>query len=163
MKKPAISFCLVLALASHNVAHADQVRDTIDQLDASLAKFGPAKTQGSDDVKGRLVPVLYFGDHMINNKYDVVDALQKANWATATVFVRDGAEFVRVSTNVLTPEHKRGIGTLLAHNVAYEALVKGAEYCGPIDVLGTLYEACYHPIKDKAGATIGASYIGYKK
>lgn len=163
MKHPAISICFFLAIASQNLAHADQASETIAQLDASLAKFGMARTQGVEEVKGRLVPSLFFGDHKINNQYDVVDALQKANWATATVFVKDGAEFVRVSTNVLTPDRKRGVGTLLAHNVAYEALLKGANYCGPIDVLGTPYDACYHPIKDRTGSTIGASYIGYKK
>lgn len=163
MKHPYILICMLLAVTFHNAARAGQASGTIAQLDASLAQFGQARTQGSEDVKGRIVPTLFFGDHKINNQYDVVDALQKANWATATVFVKDGAEFVRVSTNVLTPDRKRGVGTLLAHNVAYEALLKGAEYCGPIDVLGTPYEACYHPIKDRAGAIIGASYIGFKK
>jgi len=163
VKHPAISICFLLAIASQNLAHADQASETIAQLDASLAKFGMARTEGAEEVKGRLVPSLFFGDHKINNQYDVVDALQKANWATATVFVKDGAEFVRVSTNVLTPDHKRGVGTLLAHNVAYEALLKGTNYCGPIDVLGTPYEACYHPIKDRVGTIVGASYIGYKK
>lgn len=150
MKTPTIFICLALAVAAHSAAHADQAREAIGQLDAALVKFGAARIQGTEDVKGRIVPTLLFGDHKINNQYDVVDALQKANWATATVFVKDGAEFVRVSTNVLTPDHKRGVGTLLAHNVAYDALLKGAEYCGPIEVLGKSYDACYHPIKDRS-------------
>ena len=89
--------------------------------------------------------------------------MRKAHNATATVFVRDGDEFVRVSTNVLTPEGKRGVGTLLARNKAYETVVKGEMYCGPIDVLGTAFDACYNPIKDAAGKIIGVSYIGHKK
>ena len=74
--------------------------------------------------------------------------MRKAHNATATVFVKDGDEFVRVSTNVLTPEGKRGIGTQLARNKAYDAVSKGEQYCGPIDVLGTAFDACYNPIKD---------------
>ena len=99
----------------------------------------------------------------MNNNNDVVDAVRKAHDATATVFVKDGDEFVRVSTNVLTPEGKRGVGTQLAHNKAYEAVSKGQQYCGPIDVLGTAYDACYNPIKDSAGKLVGVSYIGHKK
>ncbi|WP_442775372.1 cache domain-containing protein [Sphaerotilus montanus] len=40
---------------------------------------------------------------------------------------------------------------------------KGGTYCGPIDVLGTPFDACYHPIKDAGGKIIGVSYIGHKK
>jgi hypothetical protein len=64
---------------------------------------------------------------------------------------------------VLTPEGKRGIGTPLARNKAYEALAKGQSYCGPIDVLGTAFDACYNPIKDASGKVIGSTYVGHKK
>lgn len=109
------------------------------------------------------MPALFFGERKINNNYDVVDAVRKTHNATATVFVKQGDEFVRVSTNVLTPEGKRGVGTQLARNAAYEAVSKGQQYCGPIDVLGTAFDACYNPIKDAGGKIIGASYIGHKK
>jgi Cache 3/Cache 2 fusion domain len=114
-------------------------------------------------VADKTVPALFFGERKINNNYDVVDAVRKAHSATATVFVKQGDEFVRVSTNVLTPEGKRGIGTQLARNKAYEAVIKGEQYCGPIDVLGTAFDACYNPIKDAGGKIIGVSYIGHKK
>jgi hypothetical protein len=64
---------------------------------------------------------------------------------------------------VLTPEGKRGIGTQLARNAADEAASKGKQYCGPIDVLGTAFDACYNPIRDATGKIIGVSYIGHKK
>ena len=44
-----------------------------------------------------------------------------------------------------------------------ETVIKGEMYCGPIDVLGTAFDACYNPIKDAAGKIIGVSYIGHKK
>ncbi len=64
---------------------------------------------------------------------------------------------MRVSTNVLTPEGKRGVGTALARNAAYAALSGGRQFCGPIDVLGTAFDACCKPIKDASGKVIGAS------
>lgn len=144
-------------------AHAQDPKATIADLDARLAKIGVPRIEGTEVVAGKPVPAIYFGERKINNNYDVVDAVRKAHSATATVFVKDGDEFVRVSTNVLTPEGKRGVGTQLARNAAYAAVSKGQQYCGPIDVLGTAFDACYSPIKDAGGKIIGVSYIGHKK
>lgn len=150
-------------LASAPAAHAADPKATIADLDARLAKMGAVKINGTDTVAGKAVPALFFGERKINNNYEVVDAIRKAHGATATVFVKDGEEFVRISTNVLTPEGKRGIGTTLARNKAYEALVKGQTYCGPIDVLGTAFDACYNPLKNAAGAVVAVTYVGHKK
>lgn len=152
--------CLVVTAAS---AQTVDPKATIADLDARLAKIGVPRLEGTDTAGEKTVPALYFGQRKINNNYDVVDAIRKAHQATATVFVKSGDEFVRVSTNVLTPEGKRGVGTQLARNAAYEAVSKGQQYCGPIDVLGTAFDACYNAIKDSTGAIIGASYIGHKK
>jgi hypothetical protein len=144
-------------------AQAQDPKATIADLDARLAKIGVPRIEGTEVVAGKPVPAIYFGERKINNNYDVVDAVRKAHSATATVFVKDGDEFVRVSTNVLTPEGKRGVGTQLARNAAYAAVSKGQQFCGPIDVLGTAFDACYNPIKDAGGKIIGVSYIGHKK
>lgn len=153
----------VMIAAFTTTAHAYDPKATIADLDARLAKIGAPKVNGTDKAGDKTVPAMFFGERKINNNYDVVDSVRKAHNATATVFVKHGDEFVRVSTNVLTPEGKRGVGTLLARNKAYEAVVKGESYCGPVDVLGTAFDACYHPIKDAAGKIIGLSYIGHKK
>ncbi len=157
------SIAAVLVCSAAWSAQAADPKATIADLDARLAKIGAPRLEGTDTVAGKAVPAIYFGERKINNNYDVVDAVRKAHGATATVFVKDGAEFVRVSTNVLTPEGKRGVGTQLARNAAYDAVSKGSSYCGPIDVLGTAFDACYNPIKDAGGKIIGVSYIGHKK
>lgn len=151
------------AIAVAGAAHAYDPKATIADLDGRLAKIGAPKIEGTDSVAGKTVPAIFYGARKINNNYDVVDAVRKAHDATATIFVKDGEEFVRVSTNVLTPEGKRGIGTQLARNKAYEAVSTGTQFCGPIDVLGTAFDACYNPIKDAGGKIIGATYIGHKK
>lgn len=144
-------------------AFAITPQETQAALDARLAKIGEAKLDGTEKAGELMVPGLYFGSRKINNNYDVVDEIRKNTGATATVFVKHGDEFIRVSTNVLTPEGKRGVGTPLARAKAYETVSKGEQYCGPVDVLGTPFDACYNAIKDKSGKVIGASYIGYKK
>jgi len=154
---------IAVALLGAASAHASDPKATIADLDARLAKIGAVKLNGTDTVGDKTVPALYFGERKINNNFDVVDAVRKAHQATATVFVKSGDEFVRVSTNVLTPEGKRGVGTQLARNAAYEAVNAGKQYCGPIDVLGTAFDACYNPIKDGGGKVVGVSYVGHKK
>jgi Cache 3/Cache 2 fusion domain len=163
MPRFAIVSAALMMAGAVSLAHAADPKATIADLDARLAKIGAPRVEGTDTVAGKTVPAIFFGERKINNNFDVVDAVRKAHDATATVFVKDGEEFVRVSTNVLTPEGKRGVGTQLARNKAYEAVSKGAQFCGPIDVLGTAYDACYNPIKDGGGKVIGVSYIGHKK
>lgn len=154
---------IVALLLGSSLAQANDPKATIADLDARLAKIGPARIDGSAEVAGKSVPAIFFGERKINNNYDVVDAIRRSHKATATVFVRDGEDFVRVSTNVLTPEGKRGIGTALARNAAYAAVSKGQQFCGAVDVLGTAYDSCYNPIKDASGKVIGISYVGHKK
>ena len=158
---PKLSALVLAGLCG--LAQANDPKATIADLDARLAKIGAPKLEGTEVVAGKTVPALYYGERKMNNNYDMVDAIRKAHQATATLFVKDGEEFVRVSTNVLTPEGKRGIGTQLARNAAYAAVVKGQQYCGPIDVLGTAFDACYNPIKNAGGQIIGVTYIGHKK
>ena len=144
-------------------SYANDPKATIAELDARLNKLGEARLDGVTKVGDREAPVIFFGKRKINGNYDVVDEIKKKSGATATVFVKDGDEFVRVSTNVLTPEGKRGVGTQLARNKVYEAVSKGQAYCGDADVLGTAFSTCYNPIKDGAGQVIGLTYVGYKK
>lgn len=164
--KTTLFVAVVSALVgvSTNVhATSNDPKVAIATLDSRLAKIGPAKVDGTEKAGAIDVPALFFGPRKINNNYDVVDEIRKTTGASATIFVKAGDEFVRVSTNVLTPEGKRGVGTPLARAKAYEAVSKGQQYCGAVDVLGTAFDACYNPIKDASGKIIGVTYVGYKK
>lgn len=163
MKPQRLLMSIVAGLMAASPALAADPKATIADLDARLAKIGTPRLEGTDKAGDKEVPAIFFGQRKINNNFDVVDSIRKDHQATATVFVKSGDEFVRVSTNVLTPEGKRGVGTQLARNAAYEAVSTGKQYCGPIDVLGTAFDACYNPIKDAGGKIIGVSYIGHKK
>lgn len=144
-------------------AWANDPKATISAMDARLVKIGEPRLEGADKAGDVAAPALFYGARKINNNFDVVDDVKKASGATATVFVKNGDDFTRVSTNVLTPEGKRGVGTNLARAKAFEAVNKGEQFCGQVDVLGTAFDACYNPIKDKGGKVIGATYIGFKK
>ena len=153
--------CLMLTAG---MARADDAKSVITVLTDRLTKIGAPRIDGTDKAGAdKTAPALFFGPRKVNNNYDAVDDIKKTYGATATVFVRDGDEFVRVSTNVLTSEGKRGVGTTLARAKAYDAVSKGELFCGDVDVLGTPYSACYNPLKDAGGHVIGATYVGFKK
>ena len=144
-------------------AHAGDTKKTVEELKMMLLKMGEPKIVGTERLGEITAPVIYFGSHKINNHQDVVDDIKKSSGAVATVFVKDGNEFVRVSTNVLTPKGARGTGTKLAHNKAYDAVIKGELYCGDAEILGANFDTCYDPIKDKSGKLIGIYFVGFKK
>ena len=84
-------------------------------------------------------------------------------WHDATLFVKGGDEFIRVSTSVPKPDGSgRAIGTVLA-GPALESIKAGKGHYGEVPILGTPYMTGYEPIKDGSGATIGVYYVGYKK
>jgi hypothetical protein len=162
--KSIVPLLLVCSLLTAGVARADDAKTVISVLTDRLTKIGAPRIEGSEKAGAdKTAPGLFFGPRKLNNNYDAVDDIKKVYGATATVFVRDGDEFVRVSTNVLTPEGKRGVGTALARAKAYAAVTKGEQFCGDVDVLGTPYSACYNPLKDAGGHVIGATYVGFKK
>ena len=160
MKMFIAAAAALFCLAAHA---ANDPKEAIAALDARLGKIGAPKLDGTDKAGDKTVPGIFFGPRKINNNYDVVDEIKKSTGATATVFVKEGDEFIRVSTNVLTPEGKRGVGTALARAKAYESVSKGEQFCGQVDVLGTPFDACYNPIKDGGGKVIGVTYVGFKK
>lgn len=161
MKSISLTIALLAALVAMP-AHANDTKAALEGLKTKLNKYGAPKTEGTDKVADKTVPGLLFGKKKINNNYDVVDDVKKSFGGTATVFVKSGDEFVRISTNVLKDDGTRAVGTTLARNKAYEAVMKGETFCGEVEILGSPYDTCYEPIK--AGSdTVGIYYVGFKK
>jgi hypothetical protein len=154
--------CSLVFFAS-NAALAGKTDESLETLKSALKKFGEPKTQGTEKSGDKTVPGLYFGSKKINNNFDAVDNVKKKHGGTATIFVADGEEFTRITTNVLKDDGTRAVGTNLARNKAYDAIKKGEKFCGEIEILGAMYDTCYEAIKDTAGKTIGIYYVGFKK
>ncbi len=158
-----------LALAAFAVAfmsvgvRAEDTKKSLESLKTMLNKYGEPKTDGVVTVGDKSVPVLMFGSKKVNLNYEVVDAVKKVNGGNATIFVKSGDDYVRVSTNVLKDDGTRAIGTVLAKNKAYEAINKGETFCGVVDILGKPYDTCYEPIKNSKAETLGIYYVGYPK
>ena len=151
-----------------SIGHAQpdpRVGKSMEALKTMTAKLGAPKLEGREAVGGKDAPALYFGTTKINNNSDIVDAVGKEDGKgmTATLFVKDGGEYIRVSTSVPKPDGSgRAIGTVLA-GPALQAIKVGKAYYGEVPILGTPYITGYEPIKDSSGAEIGIYYVGYKK
>jgi methyl-accepting chemotaxis protein len=69
----------------------------------------------------------------------------------------------RVSTNVLTGEGARAVGTKLT-GPAYDAIFKqGTSYRGEAPILGQPYFTAYDPLKNENGEVTGVLYVGIPK
>jgi hypothetical protein len=141
-----------------------QVHKLMDLLKAGAAKLGAPKIDGTDPVAGKAAPAIYFGTTKENNNFDLVDDVVKQLGGTATIFVKSGAEYVRVATNVKKPDGSRGVGTILDPNgKAIVSINKNEAFFGDVDILGKPYITGYDPIHDASGAVIGIYYVGYLK
>lgn len=108
-------------------------------------------------------PVLKHGSDILNLNNHQVDAFNKmTGGSVATIFVRDGDDFIRIATSLKKEDGSRAIGTKLdrAHP-AYMPMLKGEEYLGPAKLFGKDYMTKYRPIKDKQGKVIGILFIGF--
>src|SRR5580704_15047217 len=91
----------------------DKVHKSMDLLKAEAAKLGAPKIDGTDTVAGQSVPAIFFGSTKIDNNLALVDDVVKQMGGTATIFVKSGDDYVRVSTNVKKDDGSRAIGTVL--------------------------------------------------
>lgn len=99
---------------------------------------------------------LYKGDTLINDNYQVVDAITKNTDILATLFLGD----TRVSTTVKDENGKRKVGTKADPKVVSAVINDGKEYVGTVDVAGSKAKTYYVPLKNGEGKTIGMWFVG---
>lgn len=139
-----------------------RVENSLSLLTERGNRLGTPRIEGRQSVGGTDAPALYLGDELINNNFDLVDSVTQVMGGTATLFVRDGGEFIRVSTNVKKSDGSRAIGTKLNMNGgAGKAISRGEAFFGQVDILGNPYLTAYSPIRNSAGNIMGIWYVGY--
>ncbi|MTI68037.1 MAG: methyl-accepting chemotaxis protein [Firmicutes bacterium] len=97
----------------------------------------------------------------IKGKNKMVDAILDDLGDVATIFVKTEDDFKRITTNIMTDEGNRAVGTYLGKDsAAYPKVMDGKLYLGKADILGKSYSTAYDPIKDEDGKVIGILFIG---
>ena len=151
-------------LTSVSLAQDAKVKTAMELLESTANKLGSPKIEGTDAAAGKQVPAIYFGATKINNNFDLVDDVVKQAQGTATIFVKSGDEYVRVSTNVKKDDGSRAVGTVLdPKGKAIESINKNEAFYGEVDILGKPYVTGYKPIRDASQKVIGIYYVGYLK
>jgi methyl-accepting chemotaxis protein-2 (aspartate sensor receptor) len=118
----------------------------------------PTRTVDIGDIQ---VPMLKHGESEINLDFTFADKFLKLTGATATVFVKSGADFVRISTSLKKEDGSRAVGTALDRShPAYSRLLAGESYVGMATLFGKQMITEYDPIKGGDGKVIGAIYVG---
>lgn len=154
---------VVDTLAVIDTLVTDQTKGSMKVLMARGAELGsPFLGQETVTVRDRTVQQLYLGDTTQANRFELVDTVVELVGGTATLFVKSGDDFVRVSTNVIS-DGQRAIGTILAPTGrAIAAIRNGDAYYGLVDILGNPFITGYEPMRNFRGETIGIWYVGYR-
>jgi len=162
-----VAAALVLAglfAPSSGTAQEQRVKTAMELLRSMADKLGPPKIEGMDIVAGKQVPAIYIGSTKMNNNFSLVDEVVKESGGTATIFVKNGEEFVRVATNVKKDDGSRAIGTILdPKGKAIASIQKDEAFYGEVDILGKPYVTGYEPIRDPSKGVVGIYYVGYLK
>ena len=113
------------------------------------------------EVAGVQTPMIASGSTIINNNFTAVDEFTKLTGDIATVFAKDGDDFVRVSTSLLKQDGSRAIGTYLGtKSPAYKPIMDKKIYLGNARLFGVDYMTIYAPILDSEQSVIGILFVG---
>lgn len=112
-------------------------------------------------VGSQSVPDMLSGEKALYGDYSQVDQFARDTGGNATIFVRQGDDFVRLVTSVKKQDGSRAIGTLLSRDSpVYAKVINGESFTGAVNLFGQRFITNYTPIKDTSGAVIGIRYIG---
>lgn len=113
-------------------------------------------------VAGVQTPSLFLGSDLLNNDFGEVDEFKDTSGGVATVFVRSGEDFIRISTSLTKQDGSRAIGTALDHqHPAYQRLLAGQSYVGRAVLFDRSYMTQYTPVRDAAGKVIAVLFVGF--
>lgn len=168
----------VLETAEHSVVeHAEQLSQNVDFYNATLQQ----QTDRIADVFVQMfpedmttsvyeevtvgqfqVPLLMNDGEVITNNFEKPDRFTAMTGGSATVFMRVGDDFLRVSTSLRKADGSRAFGTMLGKShPGYQKLINGEEYRGPADLFGRNYMTKYVPFRDHTGEVAGILYVGF--
>ena len=127
-----------------------------------------AGTLGNPALKGRVtvnnvsLPNLVFGDTAVASSSFLIDGITDIFGGSATLFVKSGEAFYRLSTNI-RQNGKRATGSMLdPDGKVIKAVSEGRSFQGMVNILGQPYLTRYDPMLDERGALIGIWSVGYR-
>ncbi len=113
------------------------------------------------DIDGTATPVLVNQGRALNLDFEAVDRFTEVTGSVATVFARQGNDFIRITTSLKKENGARAIGTKLdVKHPAYAKLLEGQTYVGKATLFGRDYITKYVPLRETSGRVIGCLFVG---
>ena len=98
--------------------------------------------------------------YLFNNDFTLVDRIKEvAGIDTVTIFFGD----LRVSTNVMTEQGRRAVGTRVSQSVRDVVLNQSSTYVGRAYVVNEWFITRYEPLLDHLGQVVGMLYVGARE
>ncbi len=142
---------------------------SLNDLEREILAYGEPRLHNakSEYIHGskwnKKVPVLLFGNVQPNVFSNTLSVTAQSLGTTATIFVRDEDQMVRLATNIQDKDGSSAVGTILdPEGLVLPKLLSGEPYKGLARILGTLYYTLYTPIFNKDGDVVGSWYVGYQ-
>ncbi|APA87923.1 Cache 3/Cache 2 fusion domain-containing protein [Paraburkholderia sprentiae WSM5005] len=137
----------------------------VDRSMALFASFLPTDFSLDEiqkvDIGGTAAPTFKAGGKVLNLDFTIPDQFLERSGAVATIFARNGDDFVRVTTSLKKQDGTRAVGTLLDRKgPAYAPLLGNRSYTGLATLFGKRMITQYRPIADASGRVIGALFVG---
>ncbi|MDC7701738.1 methyl-accepting chemotaxis protein [Vogesella indigofera] len=112
------------------------------------------------DTGGQLLPSLKVGGVLLNNNHDLAGEFAVRSGNPASVLVKEGDDFYRVSTSLLTADGRRAVGSKLERSSpVYERLSRGMPFQGKVVMFDKEYVVSYSPLKNENDQVIGATSV----
>ncbi|WP_326533162.1 methyl-accepting chemotaxis protein [Pseudorhodoferax sp.] len=143
------------------IAHiADALDRTARASAQKLYEVLAAELQGSFTLQGP--GQLLLDGKPLAGDFERVDRFARTTGGVATVFARQGDDFLRVATSLTKQDGSRAVDTLLGtQHPAYARMLAGESYVGPAVLFGVPYMSRYQPVRDAAGQVVGILFIGF--
>ncbi|MFF0948058.1 methyl-accepting chemotaxis protein [Rhizobium leguminosarum] len=160
----AISTAAIVGVTYYNLSHHvmdGAVSDARDATRAMAVLYGAADQAAKIELKDNQLSTVTEDAIPALADHSLVDRTAQSIAGVATIFQKQGGDYVRISTNVKKENGDRAVGTkLIAEHPAQPVLARGEAYYGPAELFGRKFMTGYFPIKNASNANVGILFIG---
>ncbi|MCW1414039.1 methyl-accepting chemotaxis protein [Rhizobium sp. 1AS11] len=160
----AISTAAIVGVTYYNLSHHvmdGAVSDARDATRAMAVLYGAADQAAKIELKDNQLSTVTEDAIPALADHSLVDRTAQSIAGVATIFQKQGGDYVRISTNVKKENGDRAVGTkLVAEHPAQPVLARGEAYYGPAELFGRKFMTGYFPIKNASSANVGILFIG---
>ncbi|ANL70814.1 methyl-accepting chemotaxis protein [Rhizobium phaseoli] len=160
----AISTAAIVGVTYYNLSRHvmdGAVSDARDAARTMAVLYGAADQAAKVEVKDNRLSAVTEEAIPALADHSLVDCTAQSIAGVATIFRKQGGDYVRISTNVKKENGDRAVGTkLAAEHPAQSVLARGEAYFGPAELFGRKFMTGYFPIKNASNANVGILFIG---